>query len=143
MDAKSYLSQIRMLNIKINHKQQEVDDLKILATCTGSVSGQSPDRIISSPSGDALEKKIIRFVQLEEEINKDIDQLVNIKHQIINQIHFLNDTRYVDILYKRYVEFKKFELISIEMGYDYDWIRKLHTEALKTFEDKFPHILTL
>lgn len=143
MNGKEYLDQIRLLNIKINHKQQEVDDLKIMATCTGSVSGQSPDRIISSPSGDSLEKKIIRYVQLEEEINSDIDALVIIKHQIINQIHQLNDDRYMNILFKRYVEFKKFELISVEMGYDYDWIRKLHTEALRTFEDKFSYILKL
>ena len=53
---------------------------------------------------------------------------------ITEQIQHLDDDRYVKILFKRYVELKKFHVIHVEMKYDYDYVRVLHGEALGYFE---------
>jgi len=44
------------------------------------------------------------------------------------------NTKYLQVLYKRYVEYKSFEQIAVEMGYTYDYIRKIHIKALRNFE---------
>lgn len=134
MTAKEYLSRLRNLDLMIRHKQVELDELKIMATSIGSPSGQQDEPVSHSSNGDALERKVIKYIDLDAEITNDIDNLINIRHIIINEIHQLSDARYIEILFKRYVEYKKFEQISVDMGYDYDWTRRLHIDALEEFQ---------
>jgi hypothetical protein len=49
----------------------------------------------------------------------------------------MSDYRYIDVLYKRYIECKRFELIAVEMNYDYDYVRKLHVKALEVFAQDY------
>ena len=65
----------------------------------------------------------------------EIDSYTELKHKIINEIHQLADKRYVDILYKRYVDGMKFEQIALEMNYEYKWTCSLHGRALLAFEE--------
>ena len=46
------------------------------------------------------------------------------------------DEPYRTILFLRYVQNKKFEVISSEIGYSYKQILRLHGYALKIFENK-------
>ena len=71
----------------------------------------------------------------------EIDYFVDLKHKVINQIQSLDNRSYAEILYKRYIEFKRLELIAVELGYSYNRIRHLHGEALKYF-DKLAHVST-
>lgn len=75
-----------------------------------------------------------KYVDLERKINNMIDRMTDLRHEIIEKIQQLNDERYVQILYKRYVEFKSFELIACELKYDYKWTCRLHGYALQEFE---------
>ncbi len=70
-----------------------------------------------------------------------IESYTQEQNKIISQIQSLEDSRYIEILYKRYVEFKKFELIAVEMNYDYNWVKNLHGMALMNFETTYPNIL--
>lgn len=136
MTAKDYLSQIKILDIRIKHKLDELDDLRLMATATGSVSTDKVN-IISSPRQDGLENKVIRVVELSEEIDKDIDKYVEKKHKIIEQIGELDKEKHIQLLYDRYVKYLKFEQISINLGYDYTYCRQIHAEALKSFAEKY------
>lgn len=135
MTAKEYLSRLRNLDLMIRHKQVELDELKLLATSTGSIANQS-EPVSHSSSGDSLERKVIKYIDLDTEITNDIDTLINMRHMVIDEIHSLSDARYIELLFKRYVEYKKFEQISCEMNYDYQWIRELHTRALDSFYEE-------
>lgn len=136
MTAKEHLMQVKLLDIKIQQKRAQVDDLKDRAT---SVSGQQTDavRVQSSKDGDTIGRKVAKYADLEAEIEADTYELLQLKHSIINQIQQLTDSRYVELLYKRYVEYKRLELIAVEMNYDYDWARTLHGYALQAFADKY------
>ncbi len=37
----------------------------------------------------------------------EIDRFIDKKHRMINQIQNLDNTKYMQVLYKRYVEYKK------------------------------------
>lgn len=133
MKAKEYLQQLKLIDVKIDQKLKQVGDLRQMAQATGALD-YSKDRVQTSASGDSLSNAVIRYLSLEEEIDQQIDQFVDLKNQIINQIQALKDVNYVQVLFKRYVEYKGLEVIAVEMGYTYPYVRALHGHALQDFE---------
>lgn len=140
MKAKEYLQQLKRLDTLINQKMQELGELRSMST-VGSID-YSKERVQSSPSQDAPFVRIIhKIIELEEEINAEIDKFVDEKHLIINQIQALNDPKHIELLYKRYVEFKRFEAVAVEMNYTYQYIVELHGYALKEFQSTHENLL--
>lgn len=134
MTAKEYLQQLQRLNTMINQKIKELGDLRIMSRSVGSID-YSKERVQTSPSGDAPFVKMIgRMCDLEQEINAEIDRFVDEKHLIINQIQALRNSKYIEILYKHYVEFKRLEVVAVEMNFTYQYIVELHGYALKEFQ---------
>lgn len=133
MKAKDYLKQLEMLDIKINQKIKQASDLREI-TAAGKGIDYSKDKVQTCVSSDALSENVIRYISLENEINRRIDEFVDLKNQIINQIQELKDANHMQILYKRYVEYKRLEVIAVEMNYTYPYIRTLHGHALQDFE---------
>lgn len=137
MKAKEYLRHLQRLDTMINQKIKELNDLRMISQSTGGMD-YSKERVQSSPTGDApFVQSVLRIAELEKEINAEIDRFVDEKHTIINQIQALQNPRYIDILYKRYIEYKSLEQICVEMKFSYDHIRHLHGDALKEFGEKF------
>lgn len=137
MKAKEYLQQLQRLDTVINQKIKELGDLRLKSKSTGAID-YSKERVQTSPSGDAPFVKLIgRIVDLEEEINAEIDRYVDEKHKIINQIQGLKNSDYISLLFKRYVEFKKFETIAVEMNFTYQYVLNMHGYALKEFESAY------
>lgn len=134
MKAKEYLEQLPLLDMKINLKIKELDGLRTKLIGVGSVD-YSNDRVQTSPKSDARFAEILHNIEyLEKEINDDIEKLVNKKHEIISQIQKLKQSKQIEILYKRYVEYKSLEVIAREMRYSYQHIRRLHISSLKEFQ---------
>ena len=134
MKAKEYLQQLQRLDTVINQKIKEVHDLRLQTQGIGGLD-YSKERVQSSPSGDApFVKPICRIIDLEAEINAEIDKFVDEKYKIINQIQALQNPKHIDILYKHYVEFKRLEIVAVEMNFTYQYIVELHGTALKEFQ---------
>ena len=134
MKAKEYLQQLQRLDTVINQKIKELGDLRLKSKSTGAID-YSKERVQSSPSGDApFVKPVLRMIELEQEINAEIDRFVDEKHEIINQIQALQNPKHIDILYKHYVEFKRLEIVAVEMNFTYQYIVELHGTALKEFQ---------
>jgi hypothetical protein len=133
--AKEYLARLRNADLKIEARRLEIEQLKILATCSGSLNSDKVN-VKSSKAADSMAKKVIDFVDKEAELKKDIERLIELRHQIIDMIFKLEDVRYIEVLFKRYVQYKRFEQIACEMSFSYDRARHLHIEALRAFETK-------
>lgn len=137
MKAKEYLQQLQRLDTVINQKINELGDLRLKSQSTGSID-YSKERVQTNPSGDApFVKPICRIIDLEAEINAEIDKFIDEKHKIINQIQSLKNSDYISLLFKRYVEFKKFETIAVEMNFTYQYVLNMHWYALKEFESAY------
>lgn len=149
MTAKEYLNQIRLLDLKIGQKIEERDHLKAMAEGNSSPV-LSKDKVQTSGSGDKMARTVDKYVDLEIEIDRLIDQYVDMRDKIIDQIHALNKAKYVELLYLKYVgrkgrdgrtHYLRLEEIacimkkSNGMPYTYEHIRSLHGEALKKFEE--------
>lgn len=133
MTVKKYLQQLRVLNIKIRQREEQIRELRSLAMGSGSLSSEG-ERVQTSIAGDKLSESVIKYIDLQAEVKQMIESYTQEQNKIISQIQSLEDSRYIEILYKRYVEFKSFELIACEMNYNYTWICELHGKALKAFE---------
>lgn len=128
MTAKEYLQQIRKADIMINYKQQQLDELRSLATSI--TSAMNPDKVQSSCVSDKVGDAVAKIVDLQNEINRDIDKLVDLKKEVMKVIDKLDATS-LELIYSRYFEFKTWEQIVCQMNYSCQWIWKLHGEALK------------
>ena len=128
MNAKDYLSQAKYLDLRINSKIQQVAALNDLATkATSTLTGMphNPNQATSS-----MENAITKIIDLQAEINKDIDELVELKQQISNTIKGVQNTEYQTILEKRYLCFQSWEEIAAGMNYEIRWLYRLHGKAL-------------
>lgn len=137
--AKEYLKQLKVLNVKIINKQKELSEMRQLSRSIGSFKYDT-EKVQTSPGKDMLEKKAVQCVYLEREIDREIGKFVDLKHKIINEIHALNNSSYIEVLFKRYVEFKRFEEIAVETNYSYQYVRELHGAALKEFETTYKNL---
>lgn len=134
MTAKEYLRQIGTLDAKINRRMKQVEELKALATSTGSLT--PGDKVQSSPSGDKMSGIVIKWIDMEHEVTAMIDELIDLKNQIIGEIHQLDDVRYIRILEMRYIDQDKWEQIALNMHMDIRHVYRLHGYALQEFAQK-------
>ena len=129
MTAKEYLSQARFLDNRINSKIQQVSSLNELATkCTATISDMphSPNS-----GGSTMADAVCKIIDLQEEINKDIDRLVDLKLEIMGVIKAVPNVEYQTILEKRYLCFISWEQIAVDMNYSMQHIHRMHSSALK------------
>ena len=85
MKAKDYLKQVELLDEKIDQRNKQIDDLRQMAVA-GKGIDYSKDKIQTSVSGDAISEIVIKYIELENDLNKQIDEFVDLKNKIINEI---------------------------------------------------------
>lgn len=128
MTAKEYLSQIRKYDSQINNKLAEIERLREFAT---SITSTLKEDVVQSGSGgkSRVAEAVDKIVDLEWEINADVDKLVDLKREIMAVIDQL-EAPFCDVLYKRYLQYMKWEEIAVDMCYTYQWVCELHGRAL-------------
>ena len=128
MTAKEYLGQAYRLDQRINSKLEQVSSLNDLATrVTSTLTGmpKHPNR-----SGSAMADAVEKIVDLQTDINRDIDRLINLKRDIVTSIRTVGNTEYQTLLEKRFLCFETWEQIAVDMHYSGKWIQKLHDRSL-------------
>ena len=132
MKAKEYLSQAYRLDQRIDAKIEQVMSLRNLAAkATSTLSDAMPS---GTRNIHRMEDIIMRIIDLENEINADIDALVALKREIVSTIKSVPNLEYQTLLELRYLCFKPWEQIAVEMGYGIDNVFRLHQKALKDLE---------
>ena len=129
MSTKDYLSQAYRIDQRINSKLAQVMCLRdLLGKATGTLSGAPK---AATPNPHSMEDTIAKMVDLENEINEDIDALVDLKAEIMRRIKRVENTEYQTILELRYLCFKRWEEIAVDMGYSLRRLYELHDCALE------------
>jgi hypothetical protein len=128
MNAKDYLSQARYLDQSINAKIQQLSQLNDLATKATAVLNGMPH---SNSSTSTMADTVVKIVDLQNEINRDIDTMVDLKADILRLVKTVSCREYQTILEKRYLCFQSWEMIAASMDYDIRWLYRLHGRALE------------
>lgn len=134
MKAKDYLESYRRNEIAIEKLKNEIT--RIDARLKGGSHSYSSDKVKSSDD-NLNEKLMAECLDKRNKMNNDIVMNENVRADLVLKITSMSDYRYIDVLYKRYIECKRFELIAVEMNYDYDYVRKLHVKALEVFAQDY------
>ena len=132
MKIKEYLMQAYRIDQRINSKLEQIGalhDLATKATVTFSDMPRNPNKGKSK-----IEDAIIKIMELEDEINHDIDELVDLKTDITHLIMSPDTHEYQIILEQRYLCFKSWEKISVDLGYSIQHTFRLHDAALTDLE---------
>lgn len=128
---KEYLRQIRLFDICIKQKEAELAAMRSeIESMSAAVTGER----VQTSAKDKMSEKVSHIVDLERQIIQDKEKFLHMKDRIINEIQSLDNSVYVDILYKRYVEYKQLEEIAVEMNYSYRQVLRLHGFALQEFK---------
>ena len=128
MTAKEYLGQAYRLDQRINSKLEQVASLNELATkCTWALTGmpRNPNRRTST-----MAEAVAKIVDLQTEINYDIDRLIDLKREMVMLIKSVDNTECQTLLELRYLCFKTWEQIAVDMGYTIDNVYRIHRKAL-------------
>ena len=131
MTAKEYLKQAWNIDQKINDKLDQAARLREMATKVTSTLSNAPR---SGSHENKLDDIIARLVETEEEINKDIDRLINLKIDILNIVWSVEDDACRRVLELRYHDFKSWNDIALEMNVSLRWVHTLHSRGLKKVE---------
>lgn len=129
MTAKEYLSQVMYIDRRINSKLEQVMALREAATkATATLSDMPrPD----TPNVQSMADTIVKIVDLEEEINRDIDRLVDLKAEARRIISRVKEPDQQLVLELRYLCYKQWSEIMAELGCSEATVYRLHGEALK------------
>ena len=130
MTTKEYLSQASRLEQSINTKLDQARTLREMATKVTTVFSDMP----SSGTKDvhSMQNIITKMVDLEVEINNDIDELVDLKREIISLIKQIEKPEYRTLLELRYLCYKTWEQIAVLMNYTIRHVHRIHDEAVET-----------
>ena len=129
MTAKEFLGQAYRLDQRINSKLQQIDSLRGL---TQKVTQSYDNEVVSRTRNvSSLEDAIIRLMEAEEELNRQIDQLVDTKIEIGKLIEKVHNESYRLLLEKRYLCFLAWDHIAAEMHYSRRWVLNKHERALE------------
>lgn len=127
--AKNYLQKIKLYDVQINSKIEELAKLRAMTTkITPTLSG---DVVSGTRNQDKLGDAIARIIELEDEIDRRIDALCDLKRNAMELLDKLQNPNHFEILDKRYFQFKSLEQISVDMGYSYRNICYIHGKALQ------------
>nr|DAK40854.1 MAG TPA: Protein of unknown function (DUF1492) [Caudoviricetes sp.] len=132
MTAKEYLGQAYRLDQRITSKLQQIDSLRSLTRkVTASYDGEVVSRTRNVHS---LEDAIIRLMEAEEEINRQVDELIHLKIDIGETINKVRNESYRLILEKRYLCFLPWDQIASEMHYSRRWVLNKHERSLEVVD---------
>ena len=129
IDAKKYLRQIEILDRRITAKVEERQNvldmlLRITPVMRDTTSG-------CASGHDKMENGVVKLTGYEEEISADIDKLVELKREISEVIDRVENPKRRAVLRFRYINYKSFEQIAVDMYMTERNIYHIHRKALR------------
>lgn len=124
-----YLSRYRRLNERIDRLLEEQRRWRERALKITPTLSQAPG---GSESGSPVERPMDKVLEIEEEINREIDELQTVRQEIRAALNQLEDENLKLLMEYRYIDGLTWEQIAVEMHYSYMQICRLHGKALQT-----------
>ena len=131
-DIKEWLNRGKCLDNELKELKETAQ--KAFEDATNTASNICDERVQTSIANNT-EKKFILAAHYEAEIVKKIEELYDVKLEILGAIHKLDSCTYRALLLARYINFKTWEQIAEDMGYEVRQIHRIHGNALVNLKD--------
>lgn len=132
MTAKEYLLQVRRKEAIINRLRCDKENLRQILYSLGGT--QDGGKVQTSRNNDRFGSIYAKIDEKDCMIVRKIDELIDFKVKVSDEISTLSDPKYIEILHRRYVRFQSFEQIAVDMRYSYRYVTKMHGYALQEFQ---------
>lgn len=131
MTPKKYLEQIQILETKINLKKDQMLEERARAqSCTAVMF----ERVQTSPCEDSLPNIINRICEFEKDMDNLIDELIDLKRDIIAKLDRMTNPDHIRILDMKYLKGKNLVEVACELNYSYRQVKRKHGWALEEFK---------
>ena len=132
MRAKDFLQSALKIDKMIENKMYEKSQWIAIATST--TANCNGERVQSSGSKQKMADAVEKYMELEKEIDRYIDELVKKKNEIIKIVEQLPAVEY-DLPHKIYIQGKTLYGFAEENNKTYSSVTTLHGSALKKVQD--------
>ena len=132
MTAKEFLSRAYRLDTCINNRFEQLNRLKQLAGRT--TAAYSGEVVSHSRNVHANEDAIIRIIEAEQELNREIDDLIAIKDDIKQVIALVADPTCRLLLESRYLCMNRWDDVCGKLEVSRSRVFELHQTALSMVE---------
>lgn len=133
MTAKEYLQQVEIKDAAIDNMSRDKENLIAMLYSLGGAS--DGDRVQSSRDNDKFGTLYSKIDEKERQIDEKIDELIDFRLKVSEEINKLPDERYMKLLHRRYVQLLSWEMIAVELEYSYQYVISLHGDALQKFAE--------
>lgn len=124
--AKAYLSQGRFALKEIKALEAAKQSAMLLSTrLTGNYRKGA-----QKGKGGRMDEALITVADYSLEIDAQIQRLKDVLHEISKSIYSVRDGALRTLLINRYIIFKSWEQIAVDMGYSWQHTHRLHNKAL-------------
>ena len=130
MTAKEYLSQAFKIDRKIDSMLEQSVRLRSMATKTTTVLSDMPGSATKNPH--KLSEVVVKLVEQEEEIDREIDRLVNLRAEIYGVIQAVEDMDERLVLEMRYMGYHTVTEIARRMEVGERQIYRIHERGLQS-----------
>lgn len=130
--AKNYLQQVQKIDTIIKNKMIEKEQWKAMAESITAAS--DGERVQASGSQQKMADAVIRYVEIEAEIDEYINLLLETKRDVVSVIERLPAIEY-DVLHKIYIQYKEMYEVAAECQKTYSWVTTIHGRALKHVQE--------
>ena len=122
-EKRRYLSQARRLDDVIRIKLMQYEELKTIAEKTTT-------QITGMPKGGSKGDALVKVADMSREIDREIDELVDLKWKIRQVIKTAGDIELIAILEAYYLTRNSWEQVAKNMGYSLRTVLRLHDKAI-------------
>lgn len=133
--AKDYLSQAYHIEQRIHSKLSQVQSLRALASRATATFSETLGNTSSNSQG--MEDFLLKALDLEKEIHKDLIALMDLKQELVNCIKCVANPELQTLLELRYLCYESWREIAVKMRYDIRHVHRLHGRALQEVERIF------
>ena len=130
-EKKAWLLRYWNLDRLIDRKIAEIAKWTRRATKMSAPSDGMPR---GSSVSDTVGQAVAKIADLQAEINREIDQLVDLRREIEDAIYTVDDPVLQELLERRYIGGDKWEAIAVSMHYSWRNILRKHGKALSAIK---------
>lgn len=127
-DAQKYLEQVEKIDAIITNKLIEKQQWRDIAM--GITANMGGERVQSSGCASKMAEAIEKCVDMEAEIDRLVDKLIEIKKDVISTLEQLESPADYRLLHDRYIKFMDLTTISERWNRDYTTITTAHGRAI-------------
>ena len=121
MQAIEFLEQVERLDIAIRNKLIEQQQWREIAL--GITANMEGERVQSAGAKSKMAEAIDKCVDMEGEIDRLIDVLVDTKQDVIRTIEQLYSPTEYNVLHLRFIQYKTLQEIADQYNRDYEWAK--------------------